>query len=144
MVEEFRNLPPENQAEDSTITPQIPISHLEFIRACVKAHRDDPENFGLEALFLNILMGPDPLDEEIDLTAGHVAYRLSDFVDPEERKIIAVQPAAPEIGYPGTIVREGIQWHSLEEWRSFWKRVHPDIPEFVKKLPSGLDLNNPK
>lgn len=127
-----------HELDDPEDTPE---KHLEFLKACVDAYRDHPEEFDLEELFMHACNGPfmgDPDRRGVFDQTGHVIYRLSDHVDPEKRRRIAIYPAAPEMGFPGEIIRGDIQWQSLEQWRQKWAERHPVIPEFVKKLAEGF------
>ncbi len=127
------------ELDDPDDTPE---KHLEFLKSCVEAYRAG--EFDLEALFSSACNGP--FEGDVDKRGvfeqtGHVIYRLSDYVDPDVRRGIAIYPAAPEIGFRGEIIRHGIQWQSLEQWRKEWSESHPVIPEFVKKLAEGFQLN---
>jgi len=69
--------------------------------------------------------------------AGHIIYRLSDFIPEDERRNIPIYPSKD-----GTLLMKqlegNIQWDSLEDWRKSWEKDHPIIPDFIKKLPSAL------
>lgn len=70
--------------------------------------------------------------EGLDRETGHIIYRLSDLVDPEDRKVFAVYPSQD-----GSITKmlgdEGDEyeskWDSLEDWRDEWSKNHPEIPD---------------
>lgn len=69
--------------------------------------------------------------------AGHIIYRLSDFLTEEERQKIAIYPS--EKGSMIIKMLSGnVQWDSLEDWRKSWEKEHPIIPNFIKKLHSAF------
>lgn len=71
--------------------------------------------------------------------AGHIIYRLSDFLQEEKRKNIAIYP-----NDKGSLMIEmyerSVCWDSLEDWRKKWKKYYPIIPDFIKRLPSGFEF----
>lgn len=48
--------------------------------------------------------------------AGHIIYRFSDYVDPDERAKIEI--------YPGKD-----RWDNLKDWRAEWEKLHRAIPD---------------
>ena len=65
--------------------------------------------------------------------AGHIIYRISDFLTKEERCNIEIYPTDG-----GSIIIDNCAWDSLEDWRKQWEKYHPVIPDFTRKLPSSL------
>lgn len=116
---------------------------LQYIHECVKAHRDNPTEFPIKTLFLHLILGPDPASELIGDTAGHVIYRLSDHIDPEVRQQTPVYPDSSENVLPKIIDEHGIPWASLQQWREWWLRVHPVIPQFSNQ-PKALSPHRPE
>ncbi|VVB82657.1 Uncharacterised protein [uncultured archaeon] len=73
----------------------------------------------------------------ITKNAGHIIYRLSDFLSEETRKNIHIYPH--EKGMVILKQLEGnVRWDSLEDWRKEWKKNNSYIPDFIKRLPSNF------
>lgn len=116
---------------------ELPIGDIEYLKRLAKTfkeHRNETGN--LEFFFSFALMSfYDCMWEGLGTNAGHVVYRLSDFISEEERSIIKIYPSKD-----GSIIDEKIYpWASLEDWRKEWEELyHSNIPDFTKKLPSSL------
>ncbi len=61
-----------------------------------------------------------PMMDGMKSDAGHIIYRLSDYLTPEERQGIVVYHSNPET--------------SLDDWRTEWEKLHGSIPIITVKL----------
>jgi len=122
-----------------------PIGNIEDVRTFVQKFRGDGN---LERFFSDSLMPfYDALYDSLRSNAGHVLYRLSDFVDEQERKKIAIYP-----GSDGSLdvshEQEGgeatySKWNSLEDWRKSWEQTTDGlIPTLSEMLPEGSDISH--
>jgi hypothetical protein len=118
----------------------LPVGDIEHIRWIVKYFKEHRDNISVGSFFMMVLEPfYDCMWDGLNTVAGHVIYRLSDFVSEEERIKISIYPS--ENG--SLIIDEGFglgRWYSLEQWRKEWERYHQYIPELKKLLPPGSDI----
>lgn len=72
----------------------------------------------------------DGLTEE----AGHIIYRLSDFLPVDKRMRLSV--FSSKDGSIVELMGDGDEWlvsASLEDWRKEWRRAHKEIPHVFRK-----------
>ena len=68
--------------------------------------------------------------------AGHIIYRLSDFVDEDQRRTIVLYPNST-----GSVIDNGESCDSLEDWRVNWISIYKDgIPPLSELWPEGSGL----
>lgn len=122
-----------------------PIGNIEDVRTFVQKFRVDGnlERFfsdSLKPFYGAMYAGLRP-------NAGHVLYRLSDFVDEQERNKIPIYPGSDgslDVPYE----QEGgeatySKWNSLEDWRKSWEQKTDGlIPTLSEMLPAGSDISH--
>lgn len=115
------------------------IGDIPYLKELAKAIKEEINNEKkLEIFFSYALL---PYYQQIDwdgikTDAGHIIYRLSDFLPEEKRSKIAVYPNRNG----GSLILNDNPWDSLEDWRKQWERYHTYIPPIIKKLPSSFDF----
>ncbi len=132
----------ENNRFDTSAFKNLPITDVPRLRELVEDYQKNP-NFTKEDFFSFALLGYyDAMHGGMNAIAGHIIYRLSDFVEEEERKEMKIYPSQT-----GSIViqheGEGAEffgdeedrWDSLEDWRKLWEKDNPFIPEYQRQLP---------
>ncbi|GEM_PF-6533009 len=72
--------------------------------------------------------------EGMDAEVGHIIYRLTDLVDPDDRKAFAIYPSSDgsvttKYEYEYDHEEREVKWDSLEDWRREWERTNPNIPD---------------
>lgn len=118
----------------------LPIADTAYLRENLKVLRwyvgngGDREE-GRKHFFSSVLLGYyDALWDGLDKTAGHLLYRLSDFLHEDERKRMMIYPSSD-----GSIIDAELgSWDSLEDWRAHWEKTHPVIPEFDFQKHLGI------
>lgn len=141
----------ENKRFGEKVFRGLPITDVPRIKDLVARYRENPD-FTMESFFSFALLGYyDAMHGGMDATAGHILYRLSDFIEAEERKKIAVYPSQTGSiinNHEGEVDEEFFEgeekdrWDSLEDWRKLWKGQNRFIPEYQKQLPSGDSYGN--
>ncbi len=118
----------------------LPIGTYEYIKELLTMNTQHNQ-VSLE-MFFSLALVPfyDPMWNGLEETAGHIIYRLSDFVFVEERERIAVYPSEKASIIITDEELGSCSWCSLQDWRREWEKYHPIIPEFQKMLPSETYL----
>lgn len=122
-----------------------PIGNIEDVRKFVHeftAHGDLKRFFSdsLEPFY-------DAMYDGLRPNAGHVLYRLSDFVDEQERKEIAIYPSSDgSLNVPHEQEGGGVVYsksNSLEDWRKSWEKCTDGvIPTLEEMLPPESDISH--
>lgn len=140
------NMPTEMRRVWDRIFPvDMPTGDADWLRTLLKEQLGRNGEIDQESFFSQALLGfYDAMWEGMNVTAGHIVYRLSDSVPRERREAMMIYPSSN-----GSIITENGNWDSLEDWRKQWEKYHPHIPEFIKLLPSGdlmydLSVQTPK
>lgn len=128
----------------------LPITDVPRLRRLVETYKQHPA-LTAEWFFTHALLGYyDAMHDGLNVTAGHILYRLSDGFEEEERKKMAIYPSEtgsmviPREGEEAEFFDEGEEdrWDSLEDWRKLWEGHHPFIPQYQRQLPPGIDLTH--
>jgi hypothetical protein len=122
------------ESDDSLETKEC----KEFIQALLSlAEQVNIESFffhALETYYETPEFREDYNKSRFKVYAGHLLYRLSDYIPMEHREKIRV---CLDIDCIGKLIINGANWLSLEDWRVEWERNRP-IPFFQRQLLSEL------
>jgi len=126
------------QKQEEWFMYQLPIGNVAGLKRLVQFFRSaSQEEMDLERFFsLAIMPFYDCMHGGIERMAGHVLYRLSDFLPLEHRKDIYIYPDSSDSS--GSLVVDDSSWHSLEDWRKEWESLNPHIPSLTKSLPGEI------
>lgn len=130
---------PDEQKERSKFNDalgELPLGDIPYLQELAKWYSENRE-LPLRHFFSRAIVPYyDPMWDGLKIDAGHIIYRLSDVIPPEERATMEIYPSNT-----GSIIQlednTCPRWDSLEDWRTHWKRHHPIIPEYRKKLPGN-------
>ena len=108
---------------------ELPITDISYLKRlshhCLNVFHDDLVEARASLFRLGLVGFYDCMWDGMKVEVGHILYRLSDFIEKTERKLIWVYPSEN-----GTIIDEYGWCDSLEDWRQQWEKMHPIIPEF--------------
>jgi hypothetical protein len=116
------------------------IGDIPYLKELARAIKEDRMDFekGVEWFFhCALLPYYQPIDwDGMNIDAGHIIYRLSDFLPEEKRSKIEIYPNP----HGGSLIINDYHWDSLEDWRKQWEKYHSYIPPIIKKLPASFDF----
>jgi len=116
------------------------IGDIPYLKELARAIKEDRMDFekGVEWFFhCALLPYYQPIDwDGMNIDAGHIIYRLSDFLPEEKRSKIEIYPNP----HGGSLIINDYPWDSLEDWRKQWEKYHSYIPPIIKKLPASFDF----
>lgn len=108
----------------------LPVGNVDYLKKLVEDYKRYREIKNLE-LFFSMALLPfyDAMWDGLTSDAGHLMYRLSDFLSEDKRRCMSIYPSSN-----GSLSIDGSIWDSLEDWRKMWAKYNPYIPELKKIL----------
>lgn len=118
---------------------ELRLGDTEYLKEIIKVIKEDNKIADPIETFFFYALGPYycPVGwDGIKRNAGHIIYRLSDFLPEEKRSNIAIYPSEH-----GSLIVNNYPWDSLGDWRKKWEKHYPNgIPEMIKKLPHAFSF----